>query len=67
MASTRLKWYKMFITILAIVLLLMGLFSTTVAIVYEDLSMLIPAALCYLPCGIVLTRMIKTSKGGFEV
>ena len=47
---------------LAIVLLLMGLFSTTVAIVGEDLSMLIPAALCYLPCGMILTRMSRTSK-----
>ena len=43
--------------LLAIVLLLMGLFSTTVAIVHEDLSMLIPAGLCYLSCGIVLVRI----------
>ena len=44
-------------TILAIVLLLMGLFSTTVAIVTEDLSLLIPAGLCYLSCSSVLVRI----------
>lgn len=45
--------------VLAIVLLLMGLFSTTIAIVYKDLSMWIPAGLCYLPCWAILVRMSK--------
>ena len=48
--------------ILAIVLLLMGLFSTTVAIVHEDLSMLIPAGLCYLSCGIAIYRISRISR-----
>jgi hypothetical protein len=48
--------------ILAIVLLLMGLFSTAVAIVTEDLSLLIPAGLCYLSCGNVLRRLIRISR-----
>jgi len=50
--------------ILAIVLLLMGLFSTVAGVVTEDIDVLICAGIFYLCCWRVLIRVSKEKEVG---